>query len=81
MTKELWTLLVYLYERLRFNYNCMIARQASRMNNNRKYYVIKLKGKYRVYCREDFNGMKREGIVLKKLTFIDLQNLCCYQTK
>ena len=81
MLKELWTILLYLYERLRFSYACMIARQASMMNNRRKYYVIKLSGKYRTYCREDFNGMKRKGIVLKKLTFIDLQNRACYQTK
>lgn len=71
----------YLYEYPRFKASCRRARQASEMNNGRRYYSMKLHGRYYEFCRDDINDLKRKGVMLKGLTFLDIQKYACYQTK
>lgn len=79
MRKLLNTVLVTI-ERIRFHSARRRADQASEMNNRRRYYVMKLRGRYRIFCKDDINAMKRAGVMRKDLTFLDIQKYACYQT-
>lgn len=71
----------FMMEYPRFKASCRRARQASEVNNNRRFYSMKLCGKYYEFCRDDINGLKCKGIMRKDLTFLDIQKYSCYQTK
>lgn len=79
--KRMRNTLLYLWEYPRFKASCRRARQASEMNNGRKFYSMKLQGRYYEFCRDDINTYKRLGIMRNELTFLDIQKYACYQTK
>ena len=73
--------IIFMWEYPKFKASCRRARQASEMHNRKKYYCMKLRGRYYEFCRDDINGLKRMGIMRKELTFLDIQKYACYQTQ
>lgn len=77
---RIWAWLHFQLELMRKN---RAVREAKRMHmlTGKRYWVIKLKGKYWVYSNNDVKYMKRMKIFKKELDFIKLQEVCVFKTK
>ncbi len=58
------------------------VRKAKRMHQltGKRYWVIKLRGLFRVYSTTDIKNLKAAKIFNKNIDFIELQNVAAYNT-
>jgi hypothetical protein len=71
--------IIFYVEKYRFLY---AMRKANRLHflNGKRYWVIKLQGKYRVFSGADIKALKARGIFRKDVDFIKLQSIAIYNT-